>query len=191
MKELEYPFTEDVARALRVGDRVSLSGRIVTGRDRVHEKLASEESAPVDMRNGAIYHCGPVVVRESGKWVIRSAGPTTSSRQESFMPEVIRRHGVRLIIGKGGMGEKTRHALREFGCAYIHVVGGAGAVLAEKIDEVRGVHYLDDFGAAEAMWELDVKSLEGTVTMDSVGGSLHQSVTEESRKTLASLFQAG
>ncbi len=189
MKKIEYPFDESTVRALGIGDRISLSGMIVTGRDRVHEKLASEERAPVDIAEGAIYHCGPVAVRRSGRWVIRAAGPTTSLRQELFMAEIIRRHGVRVIVGKGGMGSATQEACRRYGCVYVHVVGGAGAVLAENIINVRGVHYLKRFGPAEAMWELDVDGFEGVVTIDSDGSSLHDAVAEQSQKILGGMLQ--
>ncbi len=188
MKNLRYPFDEDVVRSLNMSDRISLSGMIVTGRDRVHEELARVEKSPVDMTDGAIYHCGPVAVLRSGRWVIRAAGPTTSSRQEPFMAEIIRRHGVRVIIGKGGMYKDTMEACRRHGCVYVHVVGGAGAALAERIVNVRGVHYLKRFGPAEAMWELDVEGMEGIVTIDSGGFSLHDTIVEQSGRILETIL---
>ncbi|MFW6151615.1 MAG: FumA C-terminus/TtdB family hydratase beta subunit [Verrucomicrobiota bacterium] len=189
MNNLKYPFKENAVRSLSVSDRISLSGRIITGRDRVHEKLAGEDKSPVDMRDGAIYHCGPVAVLRSGRWVISAAGPTTSSRQEPFMAEIIRRHGVRVIIGKGGMHKATMEACRRHGCVYVHVVGGAGAALAERIVDVCGVHYMESFGPAEAMWELDVDGMEGIVTIDSGGCSLHDDIAEKSERILETILR--
>lgn len=157
-----------------------LSGRIYTGRDRLHKFLAEGGPAPVSLKNGAIYHCGPVVIRESGKWFVRAAGPTTSIREEPYMATIIKRHGVTVIIGKGGMGEATRQTGRRYGCVYLHAVGGAAQVLADTVKNVGGVHFRDTFGPTEALWELDVVAFPCLVTMDARGRSLHAMVVKRS-----------
>ena len=81
MRNIEYPFTLAKIRELEVGDTVNLSGRIFTGRDRLHKHLFESGKCPVDLKDGAIYHCGPVIVRQEGVWVVRAAGPTTSMRR--------------------------------------------------------------------------------------------------------------
>ena len=93
-------------RALKVGDVVLVSGRMFTGRDAVHSHLMKHEP-PVDLRGAVLYHCGPVVVKEGDGWRITAAGPTTSIREEPYQGEIIKRYGVRAVIGKGGMGAKT------------------------------------------------------------------------------------
>jgi tartrate/fumarate subfamily iron-sulfur-dependent hydro-lyase beta chain len=188
MASLEYPFLESPVRALSAGELVRLRGPVFTARDRVHRFLHDGGNAPVNLRDGALYHCGPVVIRHDGKWVVRAAGPTTSARNEPYMAGVIRKLGLRLVIGKGGMGEATRKACSEHGCAYLEIVGGAACVVAGAISEVRGVHFLAEFGSAEAMWELVVQDLECVVSIDTHGRSLHDEVLRTSGDKLRSLL---
>jgi fumarate hydratase class I len=186
---LEAPFTEEKIRALSVGDLVEITGLIRTGRDAVHKYLFDGNDSPVDLTDGILYHCGPVVVRERGAWVVKAAGPTTSIREEPYQHEVIRRFRLRGIIGKGGMGPKTLEACREVGCVYLHAVGGAAQVLAETVTAVRGVHLME-FGSPEAIWEFEVRGFPAVVTMDSHGRSLHKEVQDTSAARLEELLQA-
>jgi fumarate hydratase class I len=188
IKRIEYPFTEEKIRGLRVGDTVSLSGRVCTGRDRLHQFLAEGGTCPVSLRDGAMYHCGPVVMQEGGKWVVRAAGPTTSIREEPYMADLIKSLGLRVIVGKGGMGEATRLACRDHGCVYLQTVGGAAALLASCIESVDGVHFLAEFGSTEAMWEFHLRDLIAVVTMDARGRSRHRTVQRSTRKTLNQLL---
>ena len=188
-KNLEYPFTSSKVRELKVGDLVSLSGRILAGRDRLHKFLAEGGKSPIDLKDGAIYHCGPIVVRKDSAWHVVAAGPTTSIREEPYMAGIIERQHVRVIIGKGGMGETTRQACVRQGCVYIHAVGGAAVLLGQKIQRVERVHFLREFGPAEALWELTVQGLEGVVTMDTHGRSLHRRIRASSKRALARLAE--
>ncbi len=178
---LTYPFTCASIRRLKVGERVLLSGRIFTGRDRLHKFLAEGGHAPVSLKNGAIYHCGPVVIREKGRWRVRAAGPTTSIREEPYMAAIIKQHGLTVIIGKGGMGEATCQACRRYGCVYLHAVGGAAQVLADTVKNVGGVHFHKTFGPTEALWELEVADFPCLVTMDAHGHSLHAVIAKQSK----------
>ena len=189
IKELEYPFTQAKIRELKVGQRVAISGRIFTGRDRLHKYLFEGGKCPVDLKDGAIYHAGPVVLRKDGVWVIRAAGPTTSMREESFMARIIEQYKVRVIIGKGGMGEMTRKACAKYGCVYLQAVGGAASLLAVSIKEVHGVHFMAEFGATEALWDLTVKGLRAVVTIDASGRSLHRRIEKSSKKALARILK--
>lgn len=181
LKKLNYPFTRAQVRRLKVGQRVLLSGKIFTGRDRLHQYLAEGGPAPVCLRNGAVYHCGPVVIRAKGRWLVRAAGPTTSARLDPYMAAIIRRYGLTMIIGKGGMGEVTRRACRRYGCVYLQTIGGAAQVLAATVKNVRAVHFLDSFGPTEALWELEVGDFPGVVTMDARGHSLHAKIARRSQ----------
>ncbi|MFH1476939.1 MAG: FumA C-terminus/TtdB family hydratase beta subunit [Verrucomicrobiota bacterium] len=178
---LTYPFTCASVRRLKIGERVLLSGRIFTGRDRLHKFLAEGGPMPVFLKNGAIYHCGPVVILENGKWSVRAAGPTTSIREEPYMATIIKQHGLTVIIGKGGMGTATLQACRRYGCVYLHAVGGAAQVLADTVKNVSGVHFLDMFGPTEALWELEVVNFPCLVTMDAHGHSLHEMIAKRSQ----------
>jgi tartrate/fumarate subfamily iron-sulfur-dependent hydro-lyase beta chain len=137
------------------------------------------------------YHCGPAVMKKKGKWVVTAAGPTTSIREEPYQAGIIERLGVRAVIGKGGMGEKTRLACQKFGCVYLHAVGGAAQVLAECIKEVQDVHMLEKFGSPEAIWQLKVEDFPVVVTIDAHGSSLHKDIEAESQQKLGELYAKG
>ena len=184
---LQTPLDEALVRSLRIGDQVLLSGRIHTARDAAHKYLASEGTSPatlpagLELQGGVLYHCGPVMVRDDGgSWRVTAAGPTTSAREEPYQGEVLRRYGVRAIIGKGGMGDATRRALAECGAVYLSAVGGAAQVLAASVQRVEDVYFLEEFGSPEAMWSLFVHDFPAVVTMDSTGESLHDRVLNQS-----------
>lgn len=184
---LQTPLDEALVRSLRIGDQVLLSGRIHTARDAAHKYLASEGTSPatlpagLELQGGVLYHCGPVMVRDDGgSWRVTAAGPTTSAREEPYQGEVLRRYGVRAIIGKGGMGNATRRALAECGAVYLSAVGGAAQVLAASVQRVEDVYFLEEFGSPEAMWSLFVHDFPAVVTMDSTGESLHDRVLSQS-----------
>jgi len=187
MKQITSPLQHDVIKGLAVGDMVSVSGRIVTGRDQIHKYLASGNESPIDLSGLVIYHCGPVVIKEKGQWKITAAGPTTSMREEPYQAQIISKLRPGAIMGKGGMGEKTKKAMAECGCVYLHAAGGAAQYLAECITKVEGV-YLEEFGQPEAMWVLTIKDLPALVTMDSHGNSLHDKILNDSSKRLEELF---
>ena len=188
MIPLAWPFTEEKIRALRVGDEVEISGVVFTGRDVVHKYLHEGGKLPpeVNLRGGIIYHCGPVVVPdEQGGWKVTAAGPTTSIREEPYQAQIIRDFGLRGVIGKGGMGDRTLEACRAHGCVYFHAVGGAAQVLAECVKQVRNVYFLKEFGSPEAIWELAVEAFPAVVTMDACGNSLHREIFAQSQAELA------
>jgi fumarate hydratase class I len=180
---LQAPITEDQIRSLNVGDVVLVSGRMFTGRDAVHAYLMKHDP-PVDLRGSVLYHCGPVVVKEGqGTWRVTAAGPTTSIREEPYQAEILKRYGVRVVIGKGGMGAKTLAGLKESGAVYLNGIGGAAQFYARCIDRVTGVSLLE-FGTPEAMWHLDVTDFPAIVTMDAHGNSLHKDIEAESGERL-------
>jgi fumarate hydratase subunit beta len=188
MTELKTPCDEALIRSLKQGDAVEISGTLFTGRDAVHKYLHEGGELPpgVNLKNGILYHCGPVVIKdEAGRWKVTAAGPTTSIREEPYQGQIIKEFGLRGVIGKGGMGERTLGACREYGCVYLHAIGGAAQVLAECIKSVRNVYLLEKFGAPEAIWELEVEKFPCVVTMDAHGNSLHRDVFEASEKALA------
>jgi len=189
IKELEYPFALTKIRELIVGQRVSISGRLFTGRDRLHKYLFDGGKCPVDLKDGAIYHAGPVAIRKDGVWVVKAAGPTTSMREEPYMAKIIEHYRLRMIIGKGGMGDATRKACAKYGCVYLQAVGGAASLLAESIKAVNSVSFMAEFGAAEALWELTVKGFSAVVTIDAAGRSLHKRIERSSRRVLEKVLK--
>jgi fumarate hydratase class I len=183
---LSAPISEDQIRALRVGDVVLISGPVFTGRDAVHAYLMKNDP-PVDLRGGVLYHCGPVVVKEAdGSWKVTAAGPTTSIREEPYQADIVKRYGVRVVMGKGGMGPKTLAGLKASGAVYLNGIGGAAQFYARCIERVDGVSLME-FGTPEAMWHLQVRDFPAIVTMDAHGNSLHQDVEEASGAKLEAI----
>jgi len=174
-KHLILPLLEKDVRELKVGENVLISGTLYTGRDAVHKFLVSTpDNSPVDLQNMAIYHCGPIVVQKNGEWCVTAAGPTTSFRTEPYVADIIKTCGVRAFIGKGGLGQKTLDACKEYGCVYLSAVGGCAQVLAKAIIKVKNVYFYEEFGPPEAIWELEVNDFPAIVTMDSHGNSMHK-----------------
>jgi len=193
MKNLTIPLSEETVRSLKVGDLVSLTGTIYTGRDAVHKYLHEGGTLPpeVHFKDGVLYHCGPVIMTEAdGSYRCAAAGPTTSTREEPYQYQVIRDFGLRAVIGKGGMGEKTTAACKEFGCVYLHAIGGAAQVYAEAVKKVSNVYFKEQFGSPEAIWEFQVEGFVATVTIDAHGNSLHRDIEAKSTAALAEI-QAG
>jgi fumarate hydratase class I len=182
---LTPPLTEAQMRALKVGDVVLITGEMFTGRDNVHAYLM-KNPPPVDLNGAALYHCGPVMLKEGEEWKVKAAGPTTSIREEPYQADVIRRYGVRAVIGKGGMGAKTLAALKECGAVYLNGIGGAAQYYARTVEKVLGCH-LVEFGIPEAMWHIRVRNFAAIVTMDAHGKSLHADVERETGNVLETL----
>ena len=188
MIELRTPLGEADVRKLKLGDEVGISGRLFTGRDAVHKYLHEGGQLPpgVNVKDGILYHCGPVVVKdEQANWKCVAAGPTTSIREEPYQWQIIRDFGLRGVIGKGGMGDKTLEACKQHACVYLHGIGGAAQVLAQCIKKVSNVYMMERFGAPEAIWEFEVENFPAIVTIDAHGNSLHKEVFTASQAELA------
>ncbi|HEY6329462.1 MAG TPA: FumA C-terminus/TtdB family hydratase beta subunit [Blastocatellia bacterium] len=179
------PITEEAVRELKVGDKVLVSGEMYTGRDAVHSYLMKHEP-PASLAGAVLYHCGPVVLKDNGGYRITAAGPTTSIREEPYQADIIKRYGVRAVIGKGGMGKRTLGAMEEAGAVYLNAIGGAAQYYSKCIDRVLGVDLLE-FGIPEAMWRLQVTDFPAIVTMDAHGNSLHADVEKASAVMLEQL----
>ncbi len=191
MIRLEIPLAEDAVRALKVGDTVLLNGIVVLARDQGHKLMVEERPHFLDdlLKEGVIYHCGPIVRKDGERWSFVAAGPTTSAREEPYQAQVIESYGVRGVIGKGGMGEATKEACRRFGAVYFHAVGGCGTSIARSVKEVVGVHKLEEFGTPEAFWVTRVEDFPVIVTIDTHGNSIHDTVRAESKKVYDELMK--
>jgi fumarate hydratase class I len=174
---IELPVTVERIRALRAGDEVLVSGRLVTAREAALRRLASRP-APVGrslLEGRFVYHCGPVVAPDAARrgWRFVAAGPSPSLPAEPWQAEVIASYGVRGVLGKGGMGPRTLAALVEHGAAYLHVAGTLAVTLARRVVRVHGVHLLDELGATDAIWDVEVENFPAVVSMDAHGDTLH------------------
>lgn len=180
---LSTPFTEEDIRDLHVGDVIYVDGDIVTGRDDVHIRVVKEGvGLPVDLSGRVLMHAGPIISGSAGNgYEIVSIGPTTSMRMEKLEHDFIEKTGVRLIIGKGGMGERTAGACREFGAVHCVLPAGNAVVGAACVEEISGVEWMD-LGMAEALWKIRVKGLGPLiVTIDSSG----RNIFAEKKKEIA------
>ena len=145
-----------------------------------------KHESPVDLAGSVLYHCGPVVLKENGGYKITAAGPTTSIREEPYQADILKRFGVRAVMGKGGMGAKTLAGLKDAGAVYLNAIGGAAQFYARCIERVDGVSLME-FGTPEAMWHLRLRDFPAIVTMDAHGNSLHQDIESESAAQLETL----
>lgn len=177
-KKITLPLTKELAKTLRAGDRVLLTGIIYTSRDAGHkrmcEALEKGEKLPFDPTDATIYYVGPTPARPGR--VIGSAGPTTSGRMDAYAPTMMK-VGARGMIGKGARLPEVIEAMKEHSGVYFGAIGGAGALLSKCIKSVRLIAY-EDLGA-EALRELYVEDMPLTVIIDSQGNNLYETGRRE------------
>lgn len=156
-RSFDLPISEGLVRSLRVGDAIWLTGTIFTGRDDVHRRVAIEGMEfPGDLHGGAIFHAGPIVREEQGRYEMISIGPTSSIRMEDEAAAFLRSTGARIMIGKGGMGEKTAAACAEHGAVHCIFPGGCAVLGASMVERIDGVFWRE-LGMPECVWVLRVK----------------------------------
>jgi fumarate hydratase subunit beta len=185
---LTTPLSEEDVRNLKLGDSVYLSGTMYTGRDEVHirslEYLEEGKEVPVNFKDMAIFHCGPIMKKDNEHWSVVAAGPTTSTRMNSLEPQFIEHFGVRAVIGKGGMSRPTIEAMEKFGCVYLAITGGAAILAAKGMKEVKGVEWFD-MGMPEAIWIVETENFGPlTVAIDAHGNSLFEGVDKKINENL-------
>ena len=194
--ELTTPVTEDAIRALRVDDTVTLQGRLFGIRDATQIALFDRKrSTRLDLRGHAVIHTAPNVkkVDVSGQFPTGYApvciGTTTSMRMERFTEPLMRDLGVRIVIGKGGMGRGSLDAFRRFGGVYLAIIGGTAALETTWIDAIEDVD-LDDLNP-ESLWQFRIHDFGPLrVAMDSHGGSLYDAVDHAARDRRAAALAA-
>ncbi|MEA3458420.1 MAG: FumA C-terminus/TtdB family hydratase beta subunit [Candidatus Thermoplasmatota archaeon] len=176
---LTIPVDSEEIKKLKISDIVYVTGKIFTARDEAHHIMLGKDKndLPFDPSEMALYHCGPLMKKTNDEWQVISAGPTTSSRMEIFEDKFMEKYGVNIIIGKGGMGERTEKALQKHSAVYTAYTGGAGALAADKVKEVPAVYWLDELGMPEAVWIFKVKEFGPlVVSMDSHGKSMYKEI---------------
>jgi len=173
-KILTPPIDAETAQALKAGDRILLTGSIFTARDAAHRRMVElmerGEDLPVELEGGVLYYVGPTPAspgRATG-----SAGPTTSSRVDRYTPALLAR-GLRVVIGKGDRSPEVAAALQEHGAVYLAAIGGAGALLAQRVVTAEVVAW-PELGT-EAIHRFEVIEFPAIVVMDSHGGNLYAS----------------
>ena len=193
---LNFPISDEEISKLKIGDVLYVNGLMVMARDEAHHRaleFAKEgKSLPVDLAGNGLFHCGPVVEKnEQGEWLVKAAGPTTSSRMNLFETEFIEYFKVKIIVGKGGMDKRTGDALQKHKAVYCAFTGGAGVIAANGIkdNKMKDVHWLD-LGTPEAFWVFEAKKFGPLiVAMDSHGDSLYSHVIEKARENIKLIEQ--
>ena len=190
---LNMPVSEEQVRTLRVGDTVFLTGYLYTLRDMAHRRavdLLNEGGVlPVDLASGALWHCGPIAFQDaSGKWILSSAGSTTSSRVSTMGAELIRKLNLRITLGKGTMEQAAVDAMKDVGSIFLNSTGGCAALYAEQIEEIETVHWYD-LGMPEAIWVMRAKNMGPFIVgVDTHGESLYANVRGKIRGRLDAVY---
>ncbi len=180
---LQTPIEDPDIEKLRAGDIVYLKGTLFTARDEAHMHLLDHGMVEgLDPHGLALYHCGPVMRQVGPRWEAVAAGPTTSARMDSLEARFLEKFGPKVIIGKGGMGARTKEALVKHKAVFTNFTGGAGALAAKSLPRVREVFLLKELGMAEAVWVFETDGFGPLIiTMDAHGRSLHDEVDEKTR----------
>lgn len=178
---INAPISDEDARSLCAGDYVYITGTIYTARDaahkRMYEALEKNEELPINMQNNIIYYMGPSPARRGR--AIGSAGPTTASRMDKYAPALLDL-GLKGMIGKGKRSQAVKDAIIRNGAVYFAAVGGAGALLSQRIVKSKVIAY-DDLGT-EAIRELEVENFPVIVVIDSKGNDLYETAIKQYRK---------
>lgn len=177
-KILTTPISDEDLKDIKIGDVIYLNGHIVTCRDVAHRRLIElGRELPVDLKGGAIFHAGPIVRKIEGtddKYEMVSVGPTTSMRMEKFEKEFIEKTGVKLIVGKGGMGPNTEAGCREYKALHCVFPAGCAVIAATCVEEIEA-YYWQDLGMPEALWVSRVKEFGPLiVSIDAEGNNIFE-----------------
>jgi fumarate hydratase subunit beta len=191
--KFKTPISEEEIRKLRVNDVLYVSGMMFTARDQAHKRaleyFEQGKPLPLSLEGLTVFHCGPIVKKKEDRWTIVAAGPTTSTRMEIFEDEFIKNFKVRVVIGKGGMGERTTEAMAKYGAVYGAFTGGAAILAAKAIKNVRTVEWLD-LGMPEAMWILEVEEFGPlAIAIDSYGNNLFIEVQKRVEENKQKIYQ--
>jgi L(+)-tartrate dehydratase beta subunit len=173
-KILTTPIRDEDLEDLRAGDVVYLTGQLVTCRDVAHRRLIEQgRELPVNLEGGAIFHAGPIVrQKDDGKFEMVSIGPTTSMRMEKFERAFIRQTGVKLIVGKGGMGPETAAGCQEHKAVHAIFPGGCAVLAATRVEEIEGAEW-QDLGMPETLWINRVREFGPLIiSIDTQGNNL-------------------
>lgn len=190
-KILTTPIKDEDLKDIKIGDIIYLNGHLVTCRDVAHRRLIEgKRELPVDLRGGAIFHAGPIIRKlDNGKYEMVSIGPTTSMRMEKFEKEFVEQTGVKLIVGKGGMGKNTEEACKEYKALHVVFPAGCAVVAATQVEEIEDAQWLD-LGMPETLWVSRVKEFGPLiVSIDTEGRNLFEENKVEFNKKKAAALE--
>lgn len=190
-KILTTPIKDEDLKDIKIGDIIYLNGHLVTCRDVAHRRLIEgKRELPVDLQGGAIFHAGPIIRKlDDGKYEMVSIGPTTSMRMEKFEKEFVEQTGVKLIVGKGGMGKNTEQACKEYKALHVVFPAGCAVLAATQVEEIEDAQWLD-LGMPETLWVSRVKEFGPLiVSIDTQGRNLFEENKVEFNKKKAQALE--
>lgn len=192
INNLSFPIKDEEIRKLKIGDLVSITGIVVTARDQAHLRMkniiSNDDELPIDLEGGVIFHAGPVVEKNQDNYKLRVVGPTTSIRMEPYA-DMVGKLGVKAIIGKGGMADRTLEACKKYGYVYLQAAPGCAVKLADGIKDIKEVIW-EDLAMPEAMWVFEAKEFGPfVVAMDTNGNSLYKNLEVDARNVIDNLYE--
>ncbi|MEC5341637.1 L(+)-tartrate dehydratase subunit beta [Brenneria populi] len=181
-KILTTPIKDEDLVDIKAGDIIYLNGTIVTCRDVCHRRLIElKRELPIDLHGKAIFHAGPIIRKNGEKWEMVSVGPTTSMRMEKFEKEFIEKTGVKLVVGKGGMGTNTEQGCMQYKALHAIFPAGCGVLASTQVEEIEEVHWME-LGMPESLWVCRVKNFGPLIiSIDTYGNNL----IEKNKKSFA------
>lgn len=194
LHHLSLPLSENSVRELRVGDMVTLTGSVTVSiglptHKRMVEAARGGTPLPVDLKNGAFFHLSTYVRERDGVSVPLYLNPTTSTRYSTWMPDLIRGLGLRLVGGKGGLDPTSVDALRECGCAYLSFLGGGSPLLSRALRGVRSSNW-NEYISQFRLLTLDVESLgPATVSIDAHGNSVYENLRDRAVERMPEILK--
>ncbi|MBR7156701.1 MAG: fumarate hydratase C-terminal domain-containing protein [Lentisphaeria bacterium] len=182
MRDIKLPMSEADVKSLKLGEMITVSGLLFTGRSRFHIRAIEDDIFPaIDYSKiNCFFHVGPVMQQRDGEWEVVSCEPTSSIRFERYGADVVRKFKLRTLIGKTTMGPATAQALKEVGGVYLSKIGLSGNALRGQVKKVHDVHFLDELGKTECTWIYEVEKFGPFfVAMDADGNNYFEELSAE------------
>ncbi len=188
IRDIKLPMTEEDVKSLKLGEMITVSGLLFTGRSRLHIRAIEDNIyPPIDYEKiNCFFHVGPVMRQEEdGEWKVVSCEPTSSIRFERYGADVVRKFSLRTLIGKTTMGPATAEALKEVGGIYLSKIGLSGNALKDQVKKVHDVYFLDELGKTECTWIYEVDHFGPFfVAMDSEGNNYFEDLAKEAESKM-------
>lgn len=182
MRDIKLPMSAEDAKSLKLGEIITVSGLLFTGRSRLHIRAVEENIfPPIDYEKiNCFFHVGPVMRQTGDSWEVVSCEPTSSIRFERYGADVVKKFNLRTLIGKTTMGPRTARALKEVGGVYLTKIGLSGNALRNQVKKVHDVYFLDELGKTECTWIYEVENFGPFfVAIDSEGNNYFEILARE------------
>ena len=193
MRDIKLPMSAEDAKSLKLGEIITVSGLLFTGRSRLHIRAVEENIfPPIDYEKiNCFFHVGPVMRQTGDSWEVVSCEPTSSIRFERYGADVVKKFNLRTLIGKTTMGPRTARALKEVGGVYLTKIGLSGNALRNQVKKVHDVYFLDELGKTECTWIYEVENFGPFfVAMDTNGRNYFEELSAEANARMPEIEQA-